>query len=289
MAILNYGGSFVNKAGDTLTGPLLGADGSTAAPGYSFSGAPAMGMWRWSAAYLALTGGGAPGMFAFSDAALGTRLGVTSVGFTSGITVAPDATLMRDGVGVLSQRSGINPQSYRVYNTFTDLSNYEVGVFDWNINASTLTIGSLMGGTGVARGVRLTATGLLTFATGSLARWSMDIAAGNLVPATNGTVSIGAPSIGISKIYFDYTNTAVVGAVTINKAKGRVNIAPGNASIVVTNSLCTANSSVFVVITTNDVTATPKNVVPGNGSFTITLNATPTVQTSVDFMLINVD
>jgi len=96
-----------------------------------------------------------------------------------------------------------------------------------------------------------------------------------------GTVSAGG-------LRLDYTNTATVGAVIINKASGRVNIAAAGTSVVVTNSLVTAASHVMVVASTNDATARVTSVVPAAGSFTINTVAT-TAQTSFDFVVFNAD
>lgn len=83
------------------------------------------------------------------------------------------------------------------------------------------------------------------------------------------------------------TATGTTGAQTINKPSGTVNIAAAGTSLVVTNSLCTTSSIVLATIRTNDSTAVIKNVVPGSGSFTITLNAAATAETSVGFLIIN--
>jgi hypothetical protein len=85
------------------------------------------------------------------------------------------------------------------------------------------------------------------------------------------------------------TNTAAgtTGAQTINRPSGTVNFAAGATSLVVTNTLCTTASLVFATIRTNDATAVIKNVVPAAGSFTITLNAAATAETSVGFFIIN--
>lgn len=104
-----------------------------------------------------------------------------------------------------------------------------------------------------------------------------------------GIRSIGSPAIGIKKLYVDYTNTATVGAVTINKASGRVNIAAAGTAIVITNSLVTAASHVFANISTADATAIIQSVVPSAGSFTINLSAAATGQIAIDFFVINAD
>jgi len=83
------------------------------------------------------------------------------------------------------------------------------------------------------------------------------------------------------------TAAGTTGAQTINKVSGTVNFAAGASSLVVTNSLVSANSIVIAVVRTNDTTALIKNVVPGSGSFTINLNANATTETSVGFFVIN--
>jgi hypothetical protein len=85
------------------------------------------------------------------------------------------------------------------------------------------------------------------------------------------------------------TNTAAgtTSVQTINRPSGTINIAAGETSKDVNNSLCTTSSIVFAVVRTNDTTAYIKNVVPGAGSFTINLGAAATAETSVGFFIIN--
>jgi hypothetical protein len=89
------------------------------------------------------------------------------------------------------------------------------------------------------------------------------------------------------QLYVDFTNTATVGAVTINKAAGQAIVAASGTSVVVTDSLVTANSQVFCTIAQNDATAILKNCVASSGSFTITLSAAATANTSVNFFVLN--
>jgi hypothetical protein len=67
--------------------------------------------------------------------------------------------------GIIEQRRTTVPQTYRVYNT-TDTSavNFERGVIDWTTTGSTFTIGTQMGGTGLARPMMLVQTGLYSAA-----------------------------------------------------------------------------------------------------------------------------
>jgi len=80
-----------------------------------------------------------------------------SMGWSSGNADGnPDARLNRDAAQIIAQRNGVNAQSFRVYNTYTDSSNYERAVIDWTTNTNTLTIGTQKAGSGTAaRRVRL--------------------------------------------------------------------------------------------------------------------------------------
>lgn len=83
------------------------------------------------------------------------------------------------------------------------------------------------------------------------------------------------------------TGGGTTGNQTINKISGTVNFAAAASSITVTNSCCSTSSIVFAVVRTNDTSATIKNVVPGAGSFVITLTAGATAETSVGFLVMN--
>jgi hypothetical protein len=113
--------------------------------------------------------------------------------------------------------------------------------------------------------------------------------AGDIKFDATGIRSIGAPAVGLKKLYIDYTNTATVGAVTINKAAGRVNIAAAGTSVVVTNSLVTAASHIFAEIMSADATAIIQSVIPAAGSFTINLSAAATGAVAINFFVVNAD
>lgn len=93
----------------------------------------------------------------------------------------------------------------------------------------------------------------------------------------------------VGGIVLNATNTAggTTGNQTINKPSGTVNFAAAATSITITNSLVTSSSIVFCTVRTNDATAVIKNVVPGSGSFVITLSSAATAETSVGFFVIN--
>ena len=60
----------------------------------------------------------------------------------------------------LAQRNGVNAQTFRAYNTYTDGSNYERGVFDWTTTANTLTIGTEKAGSGSTRNLQFVIAGV---------------------------------------------------------------------------------------------------------------------------------
>ena len=75
-----------------------------------------------------------------------TKLTFTDGLFFSGAS-AYDVCLRQDGVAdTLAQRRGTNAQAYRLYNTYTDASNYERGKVEWSSNI--FRIGTEAGGGG---------------------------------------------------------------------------------------------------------------------------------------------
>jgi hypothetical protein len=91
------------------------------------------------------------------------------------------------------------------------------------------------------------------------------------------------------KITYWATNTATgtTTVQTINRPSGTINIAAGESSKLVNNSLCTTASIVLPVMRTNDATALIDSIVPENGSFTIYLTAAAAAETSIGFFIIN--
>jgi hypothetical protein len=76
------------------------------------------------------------------------------ISWTSNTTAqAVDLSIWRDAADTLAQRNGVNAQAFRIYNTFTDASNYERGFVRWNANV--LQIGAEAAGTGLFRTVQV--------------------------------------------------------------------------------------------------------------------------------------
>jgi hypothetical protein len=83
------------------------------------------------------------------------------------------------------------------------------------------------------------------------------------------------------------TAAATTGAQTINKTSGSVNFAAAATSLVVTNSLVTANSVIICTVGTNDTTLKSVSAVAAAGSFTLHANAAATAETRVNFIITN--
>jgi hypothetical protein len=142
---LQVGGSSkfsVGKGGEVS----LGSNGSAAAPslargssGLYFSGANGLIYFTVTGSY---QGSFQTGIFSLRQQ---MELGWESGGAASGL----DLRLFRDAANTLAQRNGVNAQTFRLYNTFTDGSNYERGFMRWNSNI--LEIGAEAAGTGTQR------------------------------------------------------------------------------------------------------------------------------------------
>ena len=152
----------------------------------------------------------------------------------------------------------------------------------WVVNGTGGSGTNISGGSITIAGGRGTGTGLGGSITLQVA------AAGVSGSSLNTLVSIiTIASTGLISYPTTVTAGGTTGAQTINKISGTVNFAAAATSLLVTNSLVSTTSLVFVVVRTNDATATIKHVVPAAGSFTITLNAAATAETSVGFYVIN--
>lgn len=122
----------------------------------------------------------------------------SSVGWSTSVGSAADLTLFRDAANILAQRNGTNAQAFRVYNTFTDASNYERVSIGWSAN--TLTLAAENAGTGSNRGITLqgkaetiveSTLSQVTLKTGGSSRWFVS-AAGLLGAVVDNTLDIGA-------------------------------------------------------------------------------------------------
>jgi hypothetical protein len=179
---LQVGGSSrfnVSKAGNIATGRLINP-GTQAEPSYAPSDNGQTGFWCPTNGVIAF--GGTSRAVQFSFAANGNlRIGYSgTLSFFSGAAATDaftlgDTVLTRDAAQTLAQRNAGNAQTFRIYNTFTDASNYERGKLEWASNV--LRIGTEKAGTGSARALELQTDGTtrLTIGTTGLATFTSDV------------------------------------------------------------------------------------------------------------------
>lgn len=105
-----------------------------------------------------------------------SKSGVVTVASAGAYAFSTDLFLRRDAANTLAQRNGTNAQAFNVYNTFTDASNFERGVFDFTSVAGHLTIGTTKSGTGQTRIVRFVVGGTrVAISDGSYFQFDVDI------------------------------------------------------------------------------------------------------------------
>ena len=137
---------------------------------------------------------------------------------SSGVYGTKDVALTRDAANTLAQRNGTNAQTFRLYNTFTDSSNYERGKLEWASNA--LRIGTEKAGTGAARALEFQTDGVtrLTIGTTGAATFSSTISVegfrlrlgsrGDIFANSNGVLVLRDDGgTGFNRIQFGGTDT----------------------------------------------------------------------------------
>jgi hypothetical protein len=124
-----------------------------------------------------------------------------------------DVCLQRDAADVLAQRRGTNPQTFRVYNTYTDGSNYERGFAQWLTNV--FQVGTEAAGTGVGRNVSILSANDVLLGSNGANRWRVSASVGphSLITVTDNVYDIGAA--GATRPRTGYFGTSVL-APTIN-------------------------------------------------------------------------
>jgi hypothetical protein len=133
----------------------------------------------------------------------GLRMGPNQIGWGASVG-GNDLIILRDAANTLAQRNGTNAQTFRVYNTFTDASNYERGFFRYVSNV--LEIGHEAAGTGNAgRDIRFITQGF-TAMTLSGASLSMGVA----VVFTNGTRMSNTAFCAANNVPYGWSSTTNV-------------------------------------------------------------------------------
>lgn len=124
----------------------------------------------------------------------------------SGFYLLSDVYLTRDAAYTLAQRNGTAANTFRVYNTYTDASNYERGVFDWTTTASMLTIGTQAAGTGSNRHLRLVGAGGYIFFSVSGSDYAV-MSSASFSPGAHNVIDLGLTGTRFKNGFFQGTVT----------------------------------------------------------------------------------
>jgi hypothetical protein len=158
----------------TFTGVVLHPNGTAAAPAMAFSGFTNYGFYHSGGSAVRLSIAGTlrhtwtqDGYGVLNDA------GYISLG------AAADIILTRDAANTLALRNGTNAQTFKIYNTYTDATNYEGGFLKWKTNV--LELGTEKGsGGGTLRALTIYNNGGYNYLVGSEAvdgSWRMSATA----------------------------------------------------------------------------------------------------------------
>ena len=143
-----------------------------------------------------------------------TRMNITTLG--GQIDIYGDTILARDAANTLALRNSTNAQTFRVYNTYTDASNYERLAVEWTGN--TAYIRTQNTGTGASRSIILSASTAFYFGGGASYQWLVS-SSGHLLANSDNIYDIGASGATRPRnIFVANSVTAGVGYITANNA-----------------------------------------------------------------------
>lgn len=218
------------------------------------------------------------------------------------------AGLKQEDANSVALRNGTNLQSFYVYNTFTNSSNYERLTFWWQANEAYIQTQGI--GTGSQRRLNLDSADQMNFQIAGTTQWRID-ASGDLLALTDNADDIGLASnrprtirAGTSVVSPSYTTTTnctdSAGAAACSAAAaGSVVIDAAATSVVVSTTAVTANSQIFVEfdsslgtrlsVTCNTTYAAPFITARTAGtSFTITVGSAPATNPACySFFIVN--
>lgn len=156
-----------------------------------------------------------------------TRLGTlaTNVVVGSSNTIGwSDAFWSRDAANAIACRNGTSACSARVYNTYTDASNYERLNLGFSGNIGLVTVGAA--GTGASRVLRIgtdaTSSGNLSLMTAGRERWLVNGSTGHFIASSDNTNDIGASGANRARDFHLARNAIIGGGVTTPLSRAAV-------------------------------------------------------------------
>jgi hypothetical protein len=185
-------------------------DGSVSASTYSFTAETNSGLYRAGAGDVRFAMGGADVARFLTGGSFGVT-GNQGISWGSSGVTSPDVFLARDAANALALRNGTNPQTLRLYNTYTDASNYERFSVGWSTNILRITtFGTGTGSNNREIELRTGGGGNLFLGTNGTNRWAIGATTGHFLAETDNTYDIGAS--GASRPRSIYAGTQFLGA-----------------------------------------------------------------------------
>lgn len=160
------------------------------------------------------------GVIPFSSGASVTNWTMVTPTVTGTLGFSTDTFLVRDAADVIAQRDGTTAQTFRIYQNYTDASNYERLIF--NSTSTAPGVFFQKAGTGSDRTLFFqndTATGILAFGSNGTARWTVS-ASGHLLAFADNTYDIGAAGATRPRNVYVAGNGNFGGSMTIAASGG---------------------------------------------------------------------
>lgn len=171
-----------------------------------------------------------------------------AVGSDITIGFSTDVLLARDAANALALRNGTAAQNLRIYNTFTDASNYERCNMNWTANA--FLIRTTQAGTGSARSLTVGTQGAnsLIFQTNGNTRITIDTA-GNMLWNIDNTLNVGATGGARPQSIFAATSIQIEGnnGLRLTNQTDGAGVAAGT----LTNAPTAGDPAIWLPVTVN--------------------------------------
>jgi hypothetical protein len=193
------------------------------------------------------------GQLSISDLAYISTGGLQLIGSAQALSfgavlAVPDTFLLRDAAAnVLAQRNGTAGQTLRIYNTYTDASNYERAEIAWAANV--LQIGPVALGTGALRQTLIRGTPI-SFAFGATPTVAWNItAAGHFHAQTDNLYDIGATATTLRPRNLFMAGTGYFGSTLQMVGVIGLGLAPNNAAWLAVAASTTARANLNLAAT----------------------------------------
>ena len=234
----------------TAGGTLQLTDGSHGSPTHTFRDQTTVGMYRLASNTLGFAT--PPGDMLWDGAVLYLQVNTAQIYMGA----SNDVQLVRDAAAdILAMRRTTNAQAFRMYNTYTDASNYERVRFEWNSNKFSISTQGL--GTGTIRHIEIGTEGgtsNLYLRSNGQNRWRIAANAGELLAETDNTHDIGATGANRPRNVFIAGNITIGDAAALVKSSVAMNNGAGAGAGTITNAPTAGNPTKWVPINDNGTT-----------------------------------